>query len=433
MRLRQVLADERGDVLLLGAVGMVAIVAFAGLAIDVGQMRLDKRRLQAAADAAAMAGALEISNCSGTAHCTNMQNAAKQALVENGFSASGITVVTQCGSSSATGVILTLNNGPCALGSKTNDPNYGDTNYVEAQVSQPQAMTFARVLGINSYRVSARGEAGQGSSQYCLYTDASNTSKTGGVANALLINGTATLTATCGIMDDSGASPALILNGGDKVTATSFDVVGSIINNGSNTVSPTPSTGASPTGDPLSYLTPPSTGGCLQSNYIANSGSVTLNAGTYCGTTIFNGGVTVTFNPGTYVFTGTVILNGGVNATGSGVTFYFSSGSWLMNGASHANLTAPTTGTYAGILMYQSSSDSTQMIVNGDTTSKYEGAIYAPAANLTLNGGSNVAAYTILDTQSVTVNGGVNFTLGADYSSLPGGSPIKGSGAQMAE
>jgi hypothetical protein len=128
-----------------------------------------------------------------------------------------------------------------------------------------------------------------------------------------------------------------------------------------------------------------------------------------------------------------MLVNGGDTVSGNGVTFYFSSGSLTMNGSSSANFVAPTTGTYAGILIFQKPTDTNTVIVNGNSTSVWQGTLYAPGAQLLLNGGSNLAAYTIVVVNTVIVNGTDTFTLGNDYSSLPGGSPIQGPTAVLME
>lgn len=436
-RFRNITNDESGQALVLTAVGMVAMLAFVGLAIDIGAIRYERRHLQAAADAAALAAALQISSCGSTSNCAVMQGAAKQALVENGYSLSSITVRTQCGTPAATGITLILNNGPCALGSTSNDPNYGNTQYAESVLVESQNTIFARLFGVASMKISSRSEAGGGSSPNCLYLSTLNTSSSAGTA--LLMNGSASLTSACGLVNDSGSSTALMANSGATLTAPTINIHGGMLDNGAtingstSNSPPNLTLNAAVQTDPLSSLSPPSSGSCTYNNYLANSGSVTLNPGTYCGGMTFNSGVTVTFNPGTYVVSGSVIMNGGVNATGNGVTFYFSSGSLTMNGSSHASLVAPTTGTYAGVLFYQNPANTSSMILNGDTTSKFQGALYIPAAGLTLNGGANLAAYTIVDAASIIVNSGVHFNLGADYSSLPGGSPVKGGSAVLME
>lgn len=417
--LYRIYRDRSGQAIVLFAVVLPVLVAFAAMAIDIGLLRYQKEQMQSAAEAAVMAAVMQISNCSGTPDCSAMTTASLNALTANGYT--NVTLNTQCGSTTGSGVVLTLNNGPCALGSTANDPNYGNANYVEAVVYENEPTYFARIIGIDSVKVAARAEATLGNSQYCMYFSTKNTSSSG--STAVLLNG-ASITASCGLMDDSGSSTALDANGA-TLTTTMTNVHGGAQINGSTTTPP-PTTNVPPISDPLSYLQPPSAGSCTtQSSVVSSSSPVTLSPGTFCSGLIINGNTNVTFSPGNYYFKGSLIINGGDTVSGNGVLFYFSSGSLTMNGGSHADFIAPTTGEYAGILFYQNPSDSSGIILNGDTTSVYQGTVYATGAKLTINGG-NVAAYTNVDTSSITDNGG-SFNLGDDYSSLPGGDPIKGS------
>ena len=119
------------------------------------------------------------------------------------------------------------------------------------------------------------------------------------------------------------------------------------------------------------------------------AGTTSLSAGTYCGGINFNSGsgaYTVTFGAGTYVFTGDVNVDTAVTLNGTGgVTLYFASGSLTMNSASTVDLVAPTSGSYAGILIWQASTDSSAMIIDSNSSSTLQGAIYLPDAQLTLN------------------------------------------------
>ncbi|MFP5204613.1 MAG: pilus assembly protein TadG-related protein [Acidobacteriota bacterium] len=420
------LRGEGGQVLPLTALSLGVLMAFLALALDVAQFLYTKRQLQIAADAAALAGAIEIDYCNGAAGCTLMKNAVQAAVQENGWT--GFSLVTQCGSLGSSGLTVQMNNGPCALGA--GDPNQGNANFVEVVASEPRASYFAGVFGFPAVRITSRAEASLDSSPYCAYILNPSAS------DALLLNGNATLTATCGVMVDSNSTQAAVFNGSTTVSTSAIDVVGKVLNNGNNSINPAPATGVAALTNPLANLPMPTVGSCTQSNYISNGGSsVTLTPGTYCGTTIFNGGnYTVTFNPGTYVFTGGMIANGGVTLQGTGVTFYFSSGSLTMNGSSHVALSAPTTGTYAGMLYLQNSTDSSTVILNGDTTSAWQGAFYAPDAQLTLNGGNKNAAYTLFVVNTLTENGNDDFAIGSDYSSLPHGkSPLQGPKSNLME
>lgn len=419
----RVYQETSGQAIILFAIVLPVLVAFAAMAIDLGILHYQKEQLQSAAQAAAMAGAMQISACSGFADCSAMTTAALDALTENGYT--NIALNTQCGSTSGNNLILTLNNGPCALGSTANDPNYGNANYVEAVVSKDEPTYFARLIGINHVMVVARAEATLGNSPFCLYFSTGDTSAS--ASEAVRINGAASITASCGLIDDSGSSTALLMNGGTLTTTVTDIHGGALINAG--TISPSPSLNAPALPDPLSYLQPPVSGSCTS---IPNQ-ATTIFPGTYCNGITINGSENVTFSPGVYYMEGNLIVNGNDTVSGNGVTFYFSSGSLTMNGGSHVNFVAPTTGTYAGILYYQNPSDTSTIILNGDSTSIYQGVVYAPGANLTINGGGNVAAYTILDTQSIIDNGNGSFGLGDNYSSLPGGDPIKGPAPVLSE
>lgn len=427
----RILRDESGQTLLMFTLLLPIIFGFGALAIDVGVFRYQQEQLQSAADAAAIAGALEISYCGGTSNCAVMQAAALQSMSENGYS--NVTLNTQCtGTNSATGITLTLNNGPCELGSISNDPHYGNAAYVEAVVSQEEPTYLGRIFGIHHFLISARAEANPGSSPYCIYVSTQNPNASGG--QAITINGNASLTASCGLMDDSGASPALIVNGNSKLETTRNDVHGTALLNGNYKVTPKINQNAPTLPDPFGYLKPPSSSGCTYNNMTLDGNTTTtLSSGTYCGGLQINGNSNVTLSPGIYYMTGNFIENGNDTLSGNGVTLYFSAGGLTLNGNSHADLVAPTTGDYAGILLYQNPSDSTSVIINGNSTSVFQGTLYAPGAQMTINGNGNLAAYTILDAASIMDNGNAAFHLGNDYSSLPGGDPAKGVTAVLSE
>ena len=409
--------EEQGQAIVLAAVGMVALLAFTGFAIDVGQLRYAQRELQSAADASAIAGALELSYCGSTTDCSAMTKAAKQALAENGYS--GATLLTNCAARTGNGLTLAVNNGPCALGSSTSDPNYKNPNYVETVVTKSQPTFFAGVIGIDSMTLSARAEATMGNSPDCFYL-------TGTSGMTFQENG-ATLSLSCGFMIDSNSNPSVQANGG-TVTATSIETPGTVQNNGATLPTDTFS-GTPALPDPLSWLKPPDTDGCTYTSVVQVDNNQTLNPGNYCGGIQINGG-NVTLTGGTYILGGILQMNGGT-LSGTGITIYMQSGQVQFNGSYPVDLVAPTTGTDAGILFYQNPSDSQVAQINGGTGSVFQGAMYFPGAEVQLNG-ANVAAYTIVVAKSAQMNGG-QFSMGNDYSSLPGGSPAKAVTAVLVE
>jgi hypothetical protein len=405
---------QSGQALVAATVGLVALLAATGLAIDVGYLRYQKRLQQSAADSAALAGAAEI-KFGGSGGVTK---AAQQDSSLNGF--------TDNGSLKNIGdVTVAVSNGPA------DGPNAGKPEYVEVIVSAVQPTFFMKILGVNQTTVAARAVAvlGGGGARGCLYTLGL------GGAGGITTNGTASIDApNCGILDDS----TLTKNGSGHITAASIGTVGAVTDHGGGAITPTPISGIIAAADPLSYLTPPAVGGCttqngtIQDTKKDKGGTVNLTPGNFCGGISVSGTKDVNFAPGTYVISAQGGKNGidfGGNGTisGTGVTFYFTAtgGSITFHGNQTIKLTAPTAGNYAGILFYQNQANATAATLDGNNGSKFEGALYFPGAPLNINGAAgSTSAYMIVVVKSVTLNG-ATLALPADYSGLPGGSPIK--------
>lgn len=134
------------------------------------------------------------------------------------------------------------------------------------------------------------------------------------------------------------------------------------------------------TPDPLASLPVPSASGpCLNGNFSSWAGGVTvIPPGNYCtGLTIANGR-NVRFDPGTYFINGDFSVQGGARILDSDdVTFLITNG--RVNFANGANLrmTAPTTGTWAGVLIYQrSSSPGAAPCTHGAARNHFAGGIH---------------------------------------------------------
>lgn len=388
---------EAGQALVLTAFALTLLTSAAGLGIDMGYLRYQKRLQQSAADSAAIAGASDISY-------NNVTAAAKTDSASNGYT------------DGSNNVTVTVYNPP------NDGPHAGVADYVEVLVKKVQPTFFMRILGVYSTPVIARAVAYlSGNAKSCMYAIG-----TGG-GNGILNNGTGSISApNCGIIDNQ----SMLNNGTGSITASSIGVVGSVTNNGTGSISPTPVTGIVPASDPLAYLQPPTPGACLPSTAgdFNGTGTGTMSQGNYCNGISVNGTINVTLNPGIYTITGGgITFNGTGTITGTGVTLYIGSsgGSLTLNGTQAFNLSAPTTGADAGILFYQDRGNTSGATINGTQTSKLEGAIYIPSGQLTLNGTGSTAAYFISVAKSYVLNGTGTLNFPSNYAGLPGGSPIK--------
>src|ERR1035438_3398246 len=111
----KILYEESGSMTILTSLSLGILMGGMAMAIDVGNMDYRQRQLQTAADSAAIAAGLQISNCANTV-CTNMKTAAAQALIEPRATTSTITATTGCTAPTSTGLAMIINVGPCIYG-----------------------------------------------------------------------------------------------------------------------------------------------------------------------------------------------------------------------------------------------------------------------------------------------------------------------------
>lgn len=451
-------ADDSGQTTILVVVCMIVILLFLGFAIDVGHLRLARRDLQSAADAAALAAGIEIRMCGSTTNCSTMQTAAQTALTETGYGSS--TLVTNCGTMPSTGLVLMVDDPPCAMGAS--DPNYGNKAYVEAVVSKQETTYFARLVGWNNVRLTARSEAMRPPTSPCIYA----LDPTG--SGAIAINIGLGISASCSIIDESNSPSAFTCLLGIGISAPAIKVTGGASGflcttpRGLQTNVPAPVPA-----DPLAYLPTPAVGSCGSYSggqwygsasmvNITLPGTYVFNPGVYCGGISMTAAVlaNITFNPGTYILkTGPGLLgvpSGGLNLTvsllsniqGNGVTFYnlgsvggISITAPTTLGLSNFQLTAPTSGMYGGVLFFQDPSNTSTGTFIGNllSGSKLEGAIYLPNATMTYGVGAISSAYTILVAKDINFNVNILSNFGNDYSSLAQGSPLNGDLAVLAQ
>jgi hypothetical protein len=131
---------------------------------------------------------------------------------------------------------------------------------------------------------------------------------------------------------------------------------------------------------------------------LGSQNTQTISAGQYCGGITLSSHASLTLNPGVYYVKGGISLGGQTTITGTGVTIYLADGGISMAGGATANLSAPTSGTWQGILFFQARGDTTASTLVGGTSQSLSGALYFPSATLTFTGGSstNALATTIV-------------------------------------
>ena len=403
-----VAASERGQVMVLICVSLVALMGMIGVVADFSFMQHQRNMMQTAADSAAIAGSEELSYGDQVA-------AGKADAASNGYT------------DGQSNVTVSINNPP------TSGPNSSNTAYVEAIVSKPEPTYFLRVLGVSTMTVSTRAVAYEGNGPNCIYV--LNPSAPG----AMSANGNVTVNSSCGVLVDSSSSSGLSVVGNVSITAPNIGVVGGYSAGGSTSLTPTPKTGVIAAADPLSQVQAPTVGSCAHTNFSLNGNSGSsgspyqLYAGTYCGGISVHGNAVLHFNAGTYVLAGGGMdISANTTMTGTGVTFYNTTGTGgyggiKLNGNTTVNFSAPTSGSLAGILIFQDRAIPTtgaSSTITGNASSTFDGALYFPTTSVSFKGNSSASGYSIVVANLLTLSG--NASLGSNYSSLTGGSPIKG-------
>jgi len=121
---------ERGQILVMMIISLLAICALVAVAADTGFFFDYRRRMQSGADAA------------------------QKGATSNGFTDGG------------EGTHVTINwpplSGPYAAGGSGATPGAGNPGFVEAIITQPRPTIFMAILGFQSATVSARAVAGEG-------------------------------------------------------------------------------------------------------------------------------------------------------------------------------------------------------------------------------------------------------------------------------
>jgi Flp pilus assembly protein TadG len=432
--------SRRGQALLLATMSLFVLFGVMGLAVDLGWSYYRKQVAQTATDAAALAAAVVAENAAGnnTIVCgsynivcqiatacpaisgspaNNIQNGCLYAKA-NGFTNSGNQTLTMASSAAGTAP----------------DPSTFTVLYtVTATAGETIPQLFSGLLGNTSGKITAQStaEVVQLPIPDCIYV-----LKQGNVPNALVATGSNSRinAPNCGIAVNSSSASAFAISGNAPVTAGFIKIVGGYTNSGQIAPSPTPKTGQSVTADPLATLpAPPAPTTCDHANFNINqppNATVEVYPGTYCGGINIGGQTSAHFHPGLYyVYGGGIIFqNNSSNDTGTDVVFFNTDGHGIpglvtsnyapihITGQSNVNLSAPTTGTYAGILFYKdrlytapSTSNTDQ--IDATTQPILVGTLYFPGDNLNLTGqggigmtvGSNSPAI-IADT--INVNGG---------------------------
>jgi hypothetical protein len=383
--------SERGQAVVLMALVAGVLLLTIGLAVDAGSLYVSRRTQQAAADAAAWAGAVELyyKRSASEARDTAIGDAFR-----NGFSTNAeVTVIA---------------NVPPVTG-----PHAGDPQFIEVIIERQVRTTFLQGAGGVFTLVRARAVGGampfQSSHAIMALDRDGQTFKTNGNGGVRANGG--------GIKINSGASDAGAAVGNGGVYAPYIHVGGGVsTSGGSATFSPTPVRGLPPDADPFFTMPGPPIDGLPTFRNVRVNGAETLDPGVYVGGITITSSGNAKLRPGLYVFKG-----GGIKITGGGVmegvtpdtgVLLFNThnnypgaagtcGDIALAGNGKLDLRAQQFGPYAGILLWQDRACTEDLAISGNgTLTTLVGTVYAPTAHINLTGNGSTAL--TLDAQFIS-------------------------------
>jgi hypothetical protein len=250
---------------------------------------------------------------------------------------------------------------------------------------------------------SGRASASVLASIYVLNTSA---------AAALSVSGLSTINVPGSVVVDSTSATAVTASGNAQVTAASIVVVGGVSTSGNASLSPRPVTGAAPVPDPFAGLAAPSVGGSSQVVNVGDGMSRTINPGIYSQISVTGSG-RLTMNPGVYVIAGGgFTATGNATVTGSGVLIYNAGSNYpsaggnfggiTLSGNAQVNLTAAASGTWAGIVIFQSRDNTHSISLSDSAVAGLNGGlVYAPAALLYVSGNAHLSGPVVVNELSL--------------------------------
>jgi hypothetical protein len=430
-----------GKVLVLLAFSLIAVVGAVALAADGGLMLDNRRQVQSAADAAALAAAIDLFTNYQTNQGTDPQGTAA-ARAQEAASAQGFT-------NGVNGVSVQVNIPP------QSGDHVGLAGHAEVIVNYPQPRYFGGVFGSSATNISARAVARGRLWRFqtgILVLDLT-------ASESLKVNGTGSVYVNGADVIVNSTNSQAVGGDGQGTTLTdvggAFDLSGGIKTN--TNIAGTINYNRIPTPDPLAYLPEPSLPSVsisvkgmspnssaaqpyLQAlNLTAkqvNGQVYVLDPGRYDNLPNFTNGDVVILKQasdnssqqGVYYLNGSGFTTNGATvvmdptgATTGGLMLFNNPGnnsnsSGISISGGVVNLAPPTSGTYQGISIFQTRSATQTMSITGQGGTQITGTFYVPNASMQITG-SSTTTLDVIGSQYIsdTLQAGGNGTYAVNW------------------
>ena len=368
---KALIKDERGNVLALTAIGLPLLFGCAAIAVDTVQWDFAKRELQAAADAAAIAGVYAI------VQSADMESAVDGSIASN------------------------RNLDPKRAVSAERSPatHKDDPFAVRVQIASPVGMTFSKLFLSQAPTLDAEATATiVENGEFCAFAIGTDDD------SGLEIKSSANIEMECGMATNASSPKAIIGDSSATIQADNIVAFGGIEADGIKD-SRVRKYGLKQK-DPLADRDPPliPNTGCPNVTVnsdaaVKNGGRVTLPAGCY-GNMLLDGPVTLA--DGEYILNrGNLLIGPAAEVSCRACTIFLTSeqaatdpwsiGKVQIDSHAKVKLAAPTQGPNAGILIFQDrrskgAHNEIENIIGGNGFSDLKGLIYFPSETLRVDG-----------------------------------------------
>lgn len=388
---------RRAKVAVFVALCLSGMVGVAAIALDGGVLLDDQHQLQAVADAAAMAAAIDLyanySTNQGTDPAGTAAQSAQTTAVTNGYG------------NGTNGTTVTVNIPP------KSGAFSGHAGYAEVIIQYNQSRYFSSLFAPEAIAVVARAVARGMQTPYSkagiLLLDPSGAGAFNDQGNGVTVSGAP-------ILVNSSSSQAVTLSGNALVTVPEMDIVGNYtISGGNASINGSVSSGTTASPDPMATLPVPNSSTLTvqsTSKLSYSGGSYTLSPGVYDGGLALSSSAKVTLQPGVYYLNGGGLnISGQASLIGSGVMIYnnplSNSDAISISGTGTISLSPPTSGTYAGLTIFQNRSSTVPLSVSGGSNMSISGTFYSAAARLNISGGGSTTIGSQYITADLTTTG----------------------------
>ncbi len=398
-RIRSFRRDTGAAVAVIVAIMAPVLVGSMGLGGEAGYWYLKQRSLQNAADVAAHASAVRL------------------AAGDDSGSLRGVAeYIAERSEIDLTNADLELNQPPVS------GAFIEDGNAVEVVVTETVPRLFSAIYSNEPIEIAARAVAtAQGGGTGCVLA-LSETAQ-----GAIKIAGSSSTSLTlCDMISNAQGVSFQMQGNGSSVSANCIQTVGTAVTTGGlSIVCEKLRENARPVADPFASVPEPSPVGTCQSGSLGQNNRPTevtplvLHPPSGLPSMCFSNGLDVRgrthFKPGLYIIQGGEFrINSNAEITGDGVVFYLDNGVQLnWNGTASIKFTPPTSGPYAGIIIFGSRlSTSVSHLINGNASSTLDGAVYMPKSHVTWSGNAQTSStgctQIIGNTIEFTGNGSVS-------------------------